>query len=328
MVGKTEDFTIVYDNQKYNVIVEEPLESKDKYPLIIYNHGGGYKTLEPFDLRRVAERLSEEGFLVWIPERSLWLPEEVLGRFSEAKGVSKTVLDIALQHPNVDKDNINLIGFSLGSWAVLEENIYSEDVKSISLLGFGAPFDHTVLYDHVFKLVNEIDYGKVSAEVLIMTSKGDTRVNIDAGEILRSKMVEAGKNISAMSYEEGDHLSMAGIKPYLDDLVKFLKGEEVNLESGEKITLKDVATEPTKGKIFAYVGDTYLSKGIYKTADNSDFMLIGSTFQKEHDERAEARTHLTSYMAGNVAKRSNAKKLMLYHFSASYTDLNKFRTQK
>ena len=228
LVGKTGDFTIEYADQKYNVIVEKPLESKDRYPLIIYNHGGGYKTLEPFELRGVAKRLSEEGFLVWIPERSLWLPEKVLGRLAEAKGVSKTVLDIALQHPDVDKDNINLIGFSLGSWAVLEKNIYSENVKSVSLLGFGAPFDHTVLYDHVFKLVNETDYSKVSTEILIMASKGDTRVNIDAGEILRSKMVEAEKKISIIEYEEGDHLSMAGVKLYLDDLVKFLKGEEVN----------------------------------------------------------------------------------------------------
>jgi ribonuclease BN (tRNA processing enzyme) len=56
-------------------------------------------------------------------------------------------------------------------------------------------------------------------------------------------------------------------------------------------------------------------------------MLIESTFQKEHTERAEARTHLTSYMAGNVADRSNVQKLMLYHFSASYTDMNKFITE-
>ena len=105
------------------------------------------------------------------------------------------------------------------------------------------------------------------------------------------------------------------------------KGEKVKTDSGKTITLKDVATESTKGKIFAYVGDTYLSKGIYKTADDADFLLIESTFQKEHEKRAEARTHLTSYMAGNVAQRSNAKKLMLYHFSASYTDLNKFKIE-
>jgi len=32
-------------------------------------------------------------------------------------------------------------------------------------------------------------------------------------------------------------------------------------------------------------------------------------------------------MAGNVAQRSNAKKLMLFHFSASYTDMDKFKTE-
>lgn len=105
------------------------------------------------------------------------------------------------------------------------------------------------------------------------------------------------------------------------------RGEEVTLENGDKITLKDVATEPIKGKIIAYVGDTYLSKGIYKTGENADFMIIESTFQKEHVERAESRTHLTSYMAGNVAQRANVKKLMLYHFSAAYPKASKFKTE-
>ena len=105
------------------------------------------------------------------------------------------------------------------------------------------------------------------------------------------------------------------------------KGEEITLENGDKITLHDVATEPIKGKIFAYVGDTYLSEGIYKPADNADFMIIESTFQKEHVERAETRTHLTSYMAGNVAQRANVKKLMLFHFSAAYPNANNFKTE-
>jgi len=225
---KTDDFVIKYDNQKYNVIVEKPQEHKDKYPLIIFNHGGGYETLEPFDLRGTAKRLSEEGFLVWIPERSLWLPEVVLGRLSEAKGVSKTILDIALQHSDVDKNNINVMGFCLGSWAILEENIYSENIKSMSLIAFGAPFDHTVIYDRLFKFIEEIDYEKISTKVLIMVSQGDTRLNIEAGEALRSNMVDAKKKVSVVQYEEGDHLSMTGVKRYLEDVIKFVKGEKVN----------------------------------------------------------------------------------------------------
>ena len=105
------------------------------------------------------------------------------------------------------------------------------------------------------------------------------------------------------------------------------KGEVITLDNGNKITLKDVATKSTKGIVFAYVGDTYLSKGIYKTADNADFMLIESTFQKDNTERAEKRTHLTSYMAGNVAQRSNVKKVMLFHFSAAYPNASNFKTE-
>lgn len=223
-----DDFYIKYNGKNYNVIVERPGVEKGKYPLVIYHHGGGYETLEPFELRKVAKRLAEEGFLVWIPERTIWSPERALETLSEADGISKKVLDTALNNPKVDKNNINLVGFCLGSWAILEENIHSESIKSISLIGFGAPFDDTVLYDRVFDLVNNTVYDDVSADVLVMVSKGDSRVNIAPAEILRQKMVKSDKKIDCMVYNEGDHLSMAGDKPYMEDLIKYLKGEEIN----------------------------------------------------------------------------------------------------
>ena len=105
------------------------------------------------------------------------------------------------------------------------------------------------------------------------------------------------------------------------------KGKEITLDNGNRISLKDVATEPVKGKVFAYVGDTYLAKGIYKTADNADFMIVESTFQKDLADRAEKRTHLTSYMAGNIAERANVKKIMLFHFSASYPNAHNFKIE-
>lgn len=102
------------------------------------------------------------------------------------------------------------------------------------------------------------------------------------------------------------------------------KGEIIELENGNKISLKDVAGQTKIGKTIAYVADTYLCKAIYKIADNADFMLIESTFLKEHTDRAEARFHLTSYMCGNLAARSGVKKLMLYHFSAAYIKMDRF----
>lgn len=106
---------------------------------------------------------------------------------------------------------------------------------------------------------------------------------------------------------------------------KLKRGETLILENGQSITKDDVSTPDVPGKIFAFVPDTYLCENIYKVADNADFLLIESTFQKEHFQRAKDRNHLTSYMCGDIAVKSRVKEICLFHFSASYTNLNRFR---
>lgn len=222
------DFIISVNGKNYNVIVGKPSQKREKYPLVIYIHGGGYKTTEPFELRKLSQVFANQGFLVWTPEREPGIPGRDLETLEEAEKVSKEILNIALKHPEVDKDNINIVGFCLGSWAVLRENIYSPNVKSIGLLGFGAPFDNAVLYDKINNLVGqEIDYSKVSPKILVMVSKEDNRVDTKIAETFRQKMVQAGKAIDCIEYSTGNHLSLAGDKEYLLDLIKYLKGEKV-----------------------------------------------------------------------------------------------------
>ncbi len=220
------DFSINYDNKEFNVIVEKPDELMEKYPLIIYNHGGGYKTLEPFELRKIAKTLSGAGFIVWIPERSFLKLEALDESLEEAKGISKIMLNMAHNDQIIDKENIHIVGFSLGSWAILEENLFSP-VKSIILTGFGAPFQDTKMYDRIYDFVNNADYDKVSANLFIMVSKGDTMVYTEPAEILRKKMVTANKAITSIEYPSGKHSSMTGNKPYLIDIIKYIKGEEI-----------------------------------------------------------------------------------------------------
>jgi hypothetical protein len=43
-----DDFKIKVNDKEYNVIVAKPKEKLSQYPLVIYHHGGGYKTIEPF----------------------------------------------------------------------------------------------------------------------------------------------------------------------------------------------------------------------------------------------------------------------------------------
>jgi len=225
-----EDFTITVNGKDYNVIVGKPPQKSEKYSLVIYHHGGGYKTLEPFELRKLSQIIAKEGFLVWIPERTPMtsLLGEGWQTFEEARYVSKEILNIALNHPEVDKNNINVIGFALSAGAVVEENIYSPNVRSISLLGFGAPITEAVLYNTFNDLVEkEIDYSKVSPKIFIMVSKEDTSADTKLAEIFRQKLVEAGKVVDCIEYPEGNHLRMVGDKDYLVDLIKYLEGEEI-----------------------------------------------------------------------------------------------------
>ncbi|PID29243.1 MAG: ribonuclease [Candidatus Cloacimonadota bacterium] len=109
--------------------------------------------------------------------------------------------------------------------------------------------------------------------------------------------------------------------PILGELQK--KGE-VETENGI-VKLSDIASDPVKGKIFTFISDTYLCDNLFKLAENADMLYIESTFQKEFEDRARDRMHLTSYMCGEVAKESGVKALVLSHFSASYIRYEKFR---
>ena len=231
-----DDFKIKVNGKEYNVIVAKPKEKLEQYPLVIYHHGGGYRTIEPFELRNLSKEFAKEGFLFWAPERTPGAPWEGLQTLKDAQAMSKAILDLAIKSPKVDKNNINIVSFCLGSWAAFENDVKSPNVKTVSLLNFGAPYDDTVLYDYVMELVNKTDYSEISPKILIMVSEEDSRVDIEAGETLRKKMVEANKTIDCVLYKEGEHLSLAGVKDYLKDLVKYLKDEKINTTESIKIS--------------------------------------------------------------------------------------------
>ncbi|MFA7123190.1 MAG: ribonuclease Z [Candidatus Delongbacteria bacterium] len=101
-------------------------------------------------------------------------------------------------------------------------------------------------------------------------------------------------------------------------------GEEITAPDGRAVTLADVATEPKRGRVISFAGDTYLCKGLYACVQDADAAIVESTFLEQNKDRAEERTHLTARMAGNVCERSGVKKLILYHFSASHPDTGEF----
>ncbi|MFO7811264.1 MAG: ribonuclease Z [Candidatus Delongbacteria bacterium] len=108
---------------------------------------------------------------------------------------------------------------------------------------------------------------------------------------------------------------------------KLKKNGHIVLQNGKTVNLSDVATEKKRGKIISFAGDTYLCKGLYRCIKDADLAAIESTFLDSEIERAKTRTHLTAKMAGNVAERSNVKELLLYHFSASYPNIEDFKNE-
>ena len=87
----------------------------EEYPLIIYHHGETYETLEELELNDIGKELAKEGFLVWIPERTAWTPANSLDIILESEGIGKEILKLTVGHLDIDKNNINMVGFGMDS---------------------------------------------------------------------------------------------------------------------------------------------------------------------------------------------------------------------
>jgi ribonuclease Z len=98
------------------------------------------------------------------------------------------------------------------------------------------------------------------------------------------------------------------------------------LQEGKSVTIKGRKIRPEevskieKGRVFAYISDTRPNKNCYKIAKDADILLCESTYSAEHKRKAEEYYHMTAQEAGQIASQSNAKKLILTHFSARYKD--------
>jgi len=94
--------------------------------------------------------------------------------------------------------------------------------------------------------------------------------------------------------------------------------EGISIEhNGKKINPDDI-TRIEKGKIVAYVTDTVLCDGCYKTAENADLLMCEATYSSKLADKGEEYGHMTAKQAGQLANKANAKQLVLMHFSARY----------
>jgi len=89
--------------------------------------------------------------------------------------------------------------------------------------------------------------------------------------------------------------------------------------NGKKI-LASKATTPKKGRKITFILDTLANENCIKAAKNAEVLISEATFlSAEHADKALERGHLTAKQTATIAKKANAKRLVLTHISQRYS---------
>ena len=114
-----------------------------------------------------------------------------------------------------------------------------------------------------------------------------------------------------------EKLQAAGIKGPL--VKEFIKNKEVTIYN-KNLSLNDFSWIQ-KGESIAIVMDTRYCENAISIAKDARLLLCESTYSEEHKHLAHNHYHLTASQAATIAKKANAKTLVLTHFSSRYQDL-------
>ncbi|AWM81157.1 ribonuclease Z [Gammaproteobacteria bacterium ESL0073] len=118
------------------------------------------------------------------------------------------------------------------------------------------------------------------------------------------------KLLAKLKVPEGPHLK------------QLKEGKEVELADGRILQGKDFITSPIKGKVVVIFGDTVPTKTAIVLASNADVMVHEATFEDALEELAEKYGHSTTTQVAKIAKKANAKKLIITHISSRYSEQN------
>ncbi len=99
-------------------------------------------------------------------------------------------------------------------------------------------------------------------------------------------------------------------------LQKLKEGKDIN-HKGKIFKSKDL-TYLDSGKKISFILDTNMNKNIVPFVKDSDLLVCESSFHSELTDKAREHLHLTSNQAGEIAKKSKSKKLVLTHISQRY----------
>lgn len=103
-------------------------------------------------------------------------------------------------------------------------------------------------------------------------------------------------------------------------------GKDIEYDN-EIYLFKDYTLPPNPPLNYAYASDTLFDLQLSKILQNVHFLYHEATFLENEIEKAQQTYHSTAKQAALQAINTNAKFLMLGHFSARYYDLNELLTE-
>jgi ribonuclease Z len=99
-------------------------------------------------------------------------------------------------------------------------------------------------------------------------------------------------------------------------------GETVEAADGSLVRPDQVLGEPRSGRKFSFVTDTLAFPEIAEEVAGSDFFVCEGMFEKELEESAREKKHMTAEQAARIAAAAEVKKLALIHYSPRYNEYN------
>lgn len=135
------------------------------------------------------------------------------------------------------------------------------------------------------------------------------------GFLFKEKPVSRKLNMSAIAkYPEIDTCDYQNLK----------NGKDFKTHKNQIISNTDLTLDPPKILQYAYCSDTVYDERITPLIQGVDLLYHESTFLEERKDLAAKTKHSTALQAAMIAKKANAKQLILGHYSSRYKNLQLF----
>ena len=99
-------------------------------------------------------------------------------------------------------------------------------------------------------------------------------------------------------------------------------GEDFISSDGKRIANSELTTPPPSPRSYAYCSDTLYNESYIEQIRNANLLYHEATFADDRIARAKETHHCTAKQAGDIAKKANAKQLIIGHYSARYHELD------